>query len=132
MKKISFLIIFIIFIIIAADSTFLIYQSVKKNSNMHYLALAIQHIRNKGLKNIAVQNSINQLPAAQDTDIKNKMSIIGYGEGAWHAVYRQLENALIQNPQSFGVDNVFINDSVKVKHFLDQQTLGILHNNNLN
>ena len=63
----------------------------------------------------------------EDQRIEN-LAIIKQGEGAWHAVYRQLENQLDENPAKFGLKSEDLNSAAKFK-FLTQETNKILVDN---
>ncbi len=67
---------------------------------------------------------IGEKPAGASAVISEKyaeLAIIKKGEGVWHAVYRQLENNLRENPEKFGLKSEDLNNTAKIKTILNQQ-----------
>jgi hypothetical protein len=55
-----------------------------------------------------------------------RLSEVRQGEGAWQAVYRQLEARLQEDPAHFGLDPEDLEDAAKVKAALNRATAAIL------
>lgn len=82
----------------------------------------------EGMEKSIAEISESNMESASESHINQlaELATIKKGEGAWHAVYRQLEERLHHNPSKFGLMPEDLQDATKIKNALNAQTGKIL------
>lgn len=95
-----------------------------------------EYAKFKSYENVSARHNVEALKDAakvraeailEEQHIEN-LATIKPGEGAWNAIYRQLENQLDKNPKKFGLKPEDLDSAAKFK-FLTQETNKILTDN---